>query len=341
MKVSSKSLGFLLTVVFLFALFALVSSSHVSGSRAKVKPRIAAGGFHTVALKSDGTIWAWGDNGFGQLGDGGISTNRDTPAQIGTDTDWVSIAAGLNHTIALKSDGTLWAWGDNGFGQLGDGGISTNRDTPTQIETDTDWVSIEAVSQHTMALKSDGTLWAWGFNVFGQLGDNTTDVRYSPFQVHGENDIGYLTNVVAVSAGLNHTLALKSDGSLWAWGFNGAGQLGDNTFISSFTPVPIGGDTDWVSIAAGERHSIALKSDGTLWAWGSNIFGQLGDNTIPLSLTPVQIGGDTDWVSIAAGDNHTIALKSDGTLWAWGYNVAGQLGDSTTLARFSPVQHSA
>jgi alpha-tubulin suppressor-like RCC1 family protein len=273
---------------------------------------IAAGGVHTIALKSNGTLWAWGDNEYGQLGDGTNDeyTDKNTPVQIGTDTNWVSIAAGFGHTIALKSNGTLWAWGNNEYGQLGDD-TYTNENAPVQIGTDTNWVFIAAGLGHTIALKSNGTLWAWGWNLFGQLGDGTngeyTD-KYIPIQ------IGTDTNWVSIAAGSEHTIALKSDGTLWAWGWNIDGQLGDGTYTDKYIPIQIGTDNTWVSIAAGFGHTIALKLNGTSWAWGDNEYGQLGDGTndeYTDKNTPVQIGTDNTWVSIAAGFGHTIALKSE------------------------------
>jgi alpha-tubulin suppressor-like RCC1 family protein len=299
--------------------------------------QVAAGGNHTLALKSDGTLWTWGWNDDGQLGNGS-NTDSDVPVQIGADTDWVRVAGGERFTLALKSDGTLWAWGSNSHGQLGNGtnGIGTDKNAPVQIGADTDWVSVAGGaddSDHTVALKSDGTLWAWGWNGKGQLGDGTNTDSNVPVQITTVDN-----NWVTIAAGQDHTIALKSDGTLWAWGFNFLGQLGDGTNTDRNCPVQIGTDTDWVAIAAGDNHTIALKSDGTLWAWGFNFYGQLGDSTNGDSDVPILIGSATDWVAIAAGGWHTIALKSDGTLWAWGRNTFGQLGDNTTTQRNSPVQ---
>ncbi len=314
---------------------------------------IAAGSSYTVALKFDGTVWAWGSNGRGELGNG-TTTKSATPVQVIGLTDVTAIAAGSSHTVALKSDGTVWAWGSNSSNQLG----ATTEDvcriavtdepcssTPVQVSELTDVVAISAGGAHTVALKSDGTVWAWGPNNFGQLGTETTETCTSPWggsypcsstpvQVNG------LTDVTAIAAGSRYTVALKLDGTVWAWGSNSTGQLGAETtetctfpsisFPCSFTPVQVNELTDVTAITAGDAHAVALKSDGTVWEWpwGSSSYG------------PVQISELTDVIDIAAGGTHSISLKSDGTVWTWGDNSDGQLGDGTRNSSSVPVQVS-
>ncbi|MBF0565842.1 MAG: DUF1566 domain-containing protein, partial [Nitrospirae bacterium] len=292
---------------------------------------IAGGYFHTITLKGDGTVWTWGWNNWGQLGDG-TTTNRFTPVQVNGLTGVVAIAGGAGHTIALKGDGTVWTWGLNDYGELGDG-TTTNRFTPLQVNGLTGVVAIAGGEYQTIALKGDGTVWTWGRNDFGELGDGTTTQRNTPVQVNG------LTGVIDIAAGgAIHTIALKGDGTVWTWGRNDFGELGDGTTTQRNTPVQVNGLTGVIAIAGGGLHTIALKGDGTIWAWGYNGDGELGDGTTTDRWTPVQVSGLTGVTAIAGGGYHTIALKSDGTVWTWGYNTYGQLGDGTTMDRNTPVQ---
>ena len=300
----------------------------------QVVPRpnsLAVGGYHTIALKPDGTLWAWGRNVQGQLGDGTTATSRSAHVQIGVGSDWMAVTAGWEHSMALQSDGTLWGWGYNASGQLGDG-TTSDRHSPVQIGPDTTWAGVSSGVSHTIGLNADGGLWAWGSNASGQLGDGTTADRHSPVRVGSDTDW------MVIAAGGGHTIGLEFNGTLWAWGYNEYGQLGDGTTTDQHGPVQIGSDTSWVYVSAGIRHTVAVKNDGTLWAWGDNEHGQLGDGTIVSQVTPVQIGSDTDWAAISAGSTHTIALKTDGSLWAWGNNLRGYIGDGTTIDRHSPVQ---
>lgn len=158
------------------------------------------------------------------------------------------------------------------------------------------------------------------------------------FMITGTDILSAHAAVPAIAAGDFHTIALKSDGTLWSWGYNWKGQLGDGTTTERHAPAQIGTATNWSAVAAGYLYTIALKSDGTLWTWGYNSKGQLGDDTITERHASVKIGANTSWTTVAARDSHTFALKSDGTLWAWGYNSDGQLGDGTEIERHAPVK---
>ncbi|MBI5299281.1 MAG: RCC1 repeat-containing protein, partial [Deltaproteobacteria bacterium] len=215
----------------------------------------------------------------------GTTTNSSTPVQVSGLSGITAIAGGSSHSLALKSNGTVWAWGYNGSGQLGDG-TTTERDTPVQVSGLSGVTAIASGNGHGLALKSDGTVWTWGYNTYGQLGDGTTTERHTPVQV-----LGSLSGVTAIAGGFsnNHSLALKSDGTVWAWGANDFGQLGDGTTTERHTPVQVSDLSGVTAIAGGSVHSLALKSDGTVWAWGYNSNGQLGDGSTTERDTPVQV----------------------------------------------------
>jgi alpha-tubulin suppressor-like RCC1 family protein len=276
-----------------------------------------------------GTLWAWGSNQFGQIGDNTV-TRRSSPVQV-PGTQWIEVSSGRNHTAARKSDGTLWAWGYNLCGELGDGtgGLGCYRSSPAQVPG-TQWAEVHSGADHTLARKSNGTLWAWGGGIQGQLGNIIVVgdcYKSSPVQIPG-------TQWTDITAGTAHTGAIKSDGTLWVWGSNGCGTLGVGNINSASSPIQIPG-TQWVEMAAGRCHSAARKSDGTLWSWGFNYRGQLGNGTITDRSSPIQIPG-IQWTEISAGQELSAARKSDGTLWTWGRAIG--IGQSLDANRSSPTQ---
>jgi len=255
------------------------------------------------------------------------------------DFDFVGdVTAGGYHTVVVRSDGAVSAWGNNDNGQVGDG-TTVKRTTPTAVSGLTDVVAVEAGERHGLAVKADGTVWAWGYNYGAQLGDGTSTTRTTPVQVLDET--GPLTGVVAAAAGALHSVALKADGSVWTWGNNQYGQLGDGSTTTRFRAVPVPGLSGVSAIAAGNRHTVALVTNGaaqgSLWVWGLNSDGQLGDGTTADSWNPLKVMDDVE--GIAAGMGHTFALKADGTLWGTGENEHGDLGDDTIVSRvtFGPA----
>ncbi|MCL1816933.1 MAG: cohesin domain-containing protein [Clostridiales bacterium] len=299
----------------------VVTATVENGLEGNDMAALAAGENHSVVLKKDGSLWAWGWNRGGQFGN---STNIDSnvPVRVGTGDDWAQFAANTAITVAIKKDNSLWAWGLTGYSQLEDGpAIRSN--TPIQIENDKNWATISAGYMFNVAIKTDGSMWAWGNNTYGQLGDGTTTWRYVPVRIGMNNDWA------ALAAGTSYTVALKKDGSLWAWGLNHHGQLGDGTNEDSTVPVRVGTDNNWVTVAVGLFHTLALKTDGSLWGWGWNFNGQLGDSSRKSYNEPYRIGADYDWAQITAGGDHSLAIKRDGSLWGWGANYYGQLGDGS------------
>lgn len=327
-----------------FAASVFLAALGLSSASLAVTPMLAGGDSHSLALNSSGTVLAWGDNSFGQLGNDSRLIQR-TPLEVNNLASMTAVAAGDVHSTALSSDGTVWTWGFNGQGQLGDG-TTVQRASPARVlTTDTATgalagatialsgvITIASGINHSIGLKGDGTIWAWGHNSYGQIGNDSTTNSLVATHVQGLSGM----SMIAIAAVSYHNLALRSDGTVWSWGNNTSGQLGDGKTSSLKVATLVPGLNGIVAIAAGSSHSLALKNDGTVWAWGLNTSGQLGDTTTTLRKSPVQVSGLSGIFDIAAGGDHSLALRADGTVWAWGANSVGQLGDNTTTNRLTP-----
>jgi len=293
---------FLAALLFLGAVFPMATAAEAEFT---TEPMIETSGGHAVALRSDGTVWAWGSNSQGQLGDG-TRIERRTPVQVQYLSRVTAVTAHNTWSLALRDDGTVWIWG---------GGFLEFDLTPVQVP---DLSNIIALYDG-IAIRDDGTLWSWSLDGAQQLGEN-------------------ISNVTAVARGDQHVVALRDDGTVWTWGLNNSGQLGDGTQINRSAPVQVQNLYNVTAIAAGRRHSVALREDGTVWAWGSNGLGQLGDGTETRHRTPSQVPNLFNITAIAIGWDHTIASENNGAVWAWGSNWHGVLGDGTTINRDIPTQ---
>jgi alpha-tubulin suppressor-like RCC1 family protein len=326
---------------------------------------VAAARSASLALAGDGSIYAWGLNSNGQSGDNKTNDPNKSPVKVhgpgnvGVLTSMVGIAEGAYHSLGLKSDGTVWAWGRNNDGQIGDNTTTdaNERDTPVQVHGAgnsgflTGVMAIGAGNYTSYALKSDGTVWGWGLNDNGQLGDNTVTERDTPVQVHGPGDVGFLANIVQIAPQRHQITALRNDGTLWAWGSNADGELGDNGLLTErHTPVQVVGEggtgflTGVVSVGAAGHSTMAAKANGEVWDWGRNSSGQLGDDKAANpEKTPVHVlgFGSTGFLggveSMIGGEHFVLSVRNDGSLASWGQNDSGELGDASTSERDHPV----
>lgn len=346
-----KYLLLILITFLITGLFGCDGSNHKTfGDTPFYAVAVSAGDQHSLAVKADGTVWAWGNNGQGQLGDGTI-TDKYHPVQVAGLTGFSDVSAGFSHSLALKSDGTVWAWGSNYSGALGTGD-TTDSTLPIQVKDPGDptgfltgVIAVSTGRKLSVALKNDGTVWTWGVNSNGQLGDGMLLDHFLPAKVKDPTGTGDLTGVAAVSTLAVDddivVLALKSDGTVWGWGNNANYQIGDGTNLNrplpaQATDVNGNGLTDIRAIAVGGGHCLALKNNGAVYAWGDNTYGQLGIGSNLPSVRALLVNGLSDVKEIGAGIAVSIFLKNDGTLWGCG--LVDFLGNGNCPSGNSPVR---
>jgi len=343
---------------------------------------LSGGGSFAVALKAaDGTAWSWGWGALSELGDNTINS-RSSPVSVVGGHSFVKLMCGSTYSVALKSDGSMWSWGSSG-GILGDNTTSA-RSSPVSVVGENSFVEFSAGIGTTHAIRgNDGTLWGWGSNTSGQIGDNSISTRSSPVSVLGENSYTHVADNIYFAAAVK-----GSDGSAWCWGNNNCGQLGTGGFYNQSSPVSVLGGHSWYRVGVGGSHTIAIRGDKTLWGWGLNsagfplffqsatiyipavgitdqtfakigtgathtvaiktsdgtgmgwglnTYGQQGDNSTTARSTPTAVSGGASYADVCTGAYHTLFRKSDGTAWGIGYNDVGALGDGTVARRSSPV----
>jgi alpha-tubulin suppressor-like RCC1 family protein len=279
-----------------------------------------------------GTAYAWGKDDYGQIGTG-VPVQRSLPVQVADTEPYVRLASGIHWSMGLKADGTVWTWGVNGNGTLGNGEYGGASGTPRAVPGLTGVVSIGAGPLHALAVKADGSLWTWGSRDGDKLGRTCW-----PFTCYASpGPVSGLPSIVQAVGGYSHSLALSADGTVWAWGGNEFGQLGTGTTDTAPAPVQVPGLTSIVHIAAGWNHSLAIRSDGTLWVWGGNFSGQLGDGTTTTRLSPFQVPGLAGVAFVSAGANHNLAILENGSLYVWGSGHNGMLGLGDTSGQTSPT----
>ncbi len=312
--------------------------------------QVAAGDNHSLAVISDGSVWSWGANTSGQLGTGSTQSSASPQLVSGISGTVTQVAAGESHSLSLGSDGTVWAWGDNQFGELGDGNLIQS-DTPVRLAGLSNVTQIAAGEDWSLALRSDGTVWAWGDNLYNELGEQVQDVYTNsdvPVQVAG------LSGVTQIAAGAEFGMAVQTTvklgfvrHSLWTWGQNTFGQVGNGQLTDFFSPggvinpYQVTGIPTPATIAAGFDSAMMVGTDGSVWGWGENLHGILGVGTTgaAMLLSPTQtLNPGSGIIQLAVGDDHVLGLRSDGTVVAWGGNFYGQLGNGTTTPSVIPVQ---
>jgi len=275
--------------------------------------QLSGGNNHSLGVRTNGTAWAWGNKGFGSLGDNQTAVNQSSPVSVvGGFTDWCQVAGTVRHSLGVRTNGTAWAWGGGCGGQLGNNEAADKSSPVSVVGGFTDWCQVSGGYKFSLAVRQNGTAWAWGYNKCGQLGNNEAENKSSPVSV-----VGGFTNWCQISAGYFHSLGVRTNGTLYAWGCNQYGRLGNNATENKSSPVSVvGGFTDWCQVSGGYRHSAGVRTNGTAWSWGGGASGQLGNNATENKSSPVSVvGGFTNWCQIStasgASGNVTLAISSE------------------------------
>jgi alpha-tubulin suppressor-like RCC1 family protein len=285
---------------------------------------ITAARVHSCGIRGDGTLWCWGRNDNGQLGTSSSDVEDDVPTRVGS-TTWSAVSAGGAHTCAIDTGEGLWCWGDDTYGELGIGSSGASFE-PTQVGGS--WIAVASGLIHTCAIRTDGSLWCWGDNSYGALGNGSDNNAIVPVEVAGS---GAPTTWTAVAAAVEFTCAIAIDQSLWCWGFDVVGSLGDGENGTEETPVPSGSASDrWTQIAAGGYTACGILTDGSMKCWGQGNDGELGNDSTNGSTTPVVVGHGDTWKSITVGSEHACGIDTSDALYCWGANTTGQLAMATT-----------
>lgn len=266
---------------------------------------VSAGQHHTIAIKNDGTLWTWGLNSSGQLGTGDVLDRSSPGTTVGGGNNWLRIAAGVAHSAAIKVDGTLWTWGAASSGQLGNASTTSQSSPITTAGGGTNWKFVAAGYNATGGVKTDGTLWTWGSNLTGRLGDGTTIGRSSPVTTAGGGTNWKTVYFNSYSAGA-YAAGCKTDGTLWTWG-NGAIN-GANGVARSSPGQIAGGGSNWKTAGLGANFGFAIKTDGSMWSWGNNDGGKLTDGTLTSRLSPVRTLGNNKYKQVSLTDSQWFAI---------------------------------
>ena len=299
---------------------------------------LTALGYHTCGIDTTGKAWCWGDDDYGQIGDGNDNqADEYAPVAVAGAHSFNALAAGQFHTCGIDTAGTAWCWGHDNHGQLGDGGTSqTDKYAPVAVATGLTFAALTAGAYHTCGIDTTGKAWCWGYDTYGQVGDgndNQAD-EYAPVAVAGGHTF------TTLAADQYHTCGIDTTGTAWCWGADASGQVGDgnDNQADEYAPVAVAGGHTFTTLAAGQFHTCGIDTTGTAWCWGRDLNGQVGDG--PASQAdkhaPVAVTGGLTFISLTGGASHTCGIDTTGTAWCWGADADGQDGGGDQADKYAP-----